>query len=283
MARLLSTALVVLGLFLSSAYAQSPKIFIASTGADANDGSRASPKRSLQAAHDAVAAGGEVVILDTAGYGAVTITKSVGVVVPPGVNGFVTVTAASTNGITINAGANDVVALRGLIIEGTGIVANGNGIYATSVGTLLIDDTIVRNFYEGIYVFSTVTTHLVVQGGAVRNTRYGIDVEDHASNVQVSAQITDTNVTGSTSSAFISVNNNSGSTVRLVSTRCVASANLYAFTAIGSGAQNVADGCSITGNSIVFNPSTGTNFTRGNNTIYNNANLGPAPSTLAAQ
>ena len=282
MARLLSTALVAFGLFASNAYAQSPKIFIASTGADSNDGSSASPKRSLQAAHDAVAAGGEVVILDTAGYGAVTITKSVGVVVPPGVNGFVTVTTANTNGITINAGTSDVVALRGLIVEGTGLDGYGNGIYATSVGTLLIDDTIVRNFNEGIYVFSTVTTHLVVQGGAVRNTRYGIDVEDNASNMYVSAQITETTLTGNTV-AFLSITHSSGSTTRLVATRCVASANGYVFSVQSAGAQNVVDGCSITGNSQVFNAVNATNYSRGNNTIYNNTIFGPTSTTLAGQ
>ena len=282
MARLLSTALVAFGLFASNAYAQSPKIFIASTGADSNDGSSASPKRSLQAAHDAVAAGGEVVILDTAGYGAVTITKSVGVVVPPGVNGFVTVTTANTNGITINAGTSDVVALRGLIVEGTGLDGYGNGIYATSVGTLLIDDTIVRNFNEGIYVFSTVTTHLVVQGGAVRNTQYGIDVEDNASNLQIGAQITETTLTGN-SYAFVSRVHNPGSTARLVATRCVARANGTVFTADSPRAQNVVDGCSITGNSRVFFGVGGTNYTRVNNTIYDNEGTGIAPVTLAAQ
>ncbi|MBV9126632.1 MAG: hypothetical protein JO117_00960, partial [Verrucomicrobia bacterium] len=71
----------------TAAHAQSTKIFVASYGNDASDGSRGSPKRNFQAAHDAVAAGGEIVVLDTAGYGALSITKSVAVTVPPGVNG----------------------------------------------------------------------------------------------------------------------------------------------------------------------------------------------------
>src|SRR3954465_15299357 len=93
-----------------------PKIFVASYGNDANSGSPAAPKRGFQAAHDAVAAGGQIIALDTAGYGALTITKSVALTVPPGVNGFVTVTG-SANGITINAGPADSVSLRGLIVE----------------------------------------------------------------------------------------------------------------------------------------------------------------------
>src|SRR3954469_18354630 len=95
------------------------KIFVASYGNDANSGAPASPKRSFQAAHDAVAAGGQIVALDTAGYGALTITKSLAVTVPPGVNGFVSVTGNNT-GILVNAGAASVVSLRGLIVEGGG-------------------------------------------------------------------------------------------------------------------------------------------------------------------
>ncbi len=98
----------------SHAQAQLTKIFVSATGNDANDGSRGSPKRNFQAAHDAVATGGSIVVLDTAGYGALNITKSVSVTVPPGVNGFITV-SGSSNGVTINA---PVVVLRGLIVEG---------------------------------------------------------------------------------------------------------------------------------------------------------------------
>lgn len=56
----------------------------------------------------------------------------------------------------------------------------GNGIYATAVGTLVVENTIVRNFSEGIYILSTVNARLVVRGGAVRNMIYGIDIEDNA-------------------------------------------------------------------------------------------------------
>ena len=120
-------ACLVAGYFAATpARAQATKIFIASTGSDFNDGSRAAPKRGLQAAHDAVAPGGEIVILDTAGYGPLTISKSVAITVPPGVNGFVTVPSGS-NGIMIFAGVNDKISIRGLILEGGG-AANNDGV-----------------------------------------------------------------------------------------------------------------------------------------------------------
>src|SRR3954468_23311892 len=86
------------------------KIFVASYGNDANSGSPASPKRSFQAAHSAVANPGQIVVLDTPGYGPLTITKSVAVTAPPGVNGFVSVTGTS-NAIQILAAADAVVSL----------------------------------------------------------------------------------------------------------------------------------------------------------------------------
>src|SRR3954471_2041691 len=116
---LCSSAVAVLVLVAPAATYATPKIFVASYGNDANSGAPASPKRSFQAAHDAVAAGGQIVALDTAGYGALNITKSLAVTVPPGVSGFVSVTGNNT-GILVNAGAGSVVSLRGLIVEGGG-------------------------------------------------------------------------------------------------------------------------------------------------------------------
>src|SRR3954468_16799499 len=95
-------ATLLLALPLAAAHAAPAKIFVASYGNDANSGSPTSPMRSFQAAHDAVAAGGQIVVLDTAGYGALNINKSISVTVPPGVNGFVTV-SGNSNGIVITA------------------------------------------------------------------------------------------------------------------------------------------------------------------------------------
>jgi hypothetical protein len=47
----------------SEVQAQATKIFVASFGDDANDGSRGAPKRNFQAAHNAVAANGQIVVL----------------------------------------------------------------------------------------------------------------------------------------------------------------------------------------------------------------------------
>ena len=64
--------------------------------------------------------GGEVVILDTAGYGPMTINKSIKVIGPSGVYGGISVQGGAnpTIGIVINAANSDDITLRGLDICG---------------------------------------------------------------------------------------------------------------------------------------------------------------------
>ena len=239
--------------------AQSPKIFVASTGSDANDGSRGSPKRSFQAAHDTVAGGGEIVALDTAGYGAVTITKSVGIIVPPGVNGFVTITATSGNptGIFINAGSGAVVTLRGLIIEGPGSSISSNGIKIVSAGTVVIEDTLVRSFHEGIYARTMTPLSMVVKRSAVRNSTYGIDLETENSTIGlVYATISDTEVTSSTTAFYLSRNATNG--VSAIVTRCaITDAELGFYIYGGNGTELILDSSTINNVTQVYNVSNG--------------------------
>ena len=92
------------------------RVFVSGVGDDLNPCTRTSPCRNFQRGHDAVVAGGEVVALDSAGYGQVTITKSVTIT---GEGVFAGITAGSGNGITINT-AGITVNLRLLRIEGLG-------------------------------------------------------------------------------------------------------------------------------------------------------------------
>ncbi len=191
---LLSILLVVVAPA-AALHAQLPKVFVASFGNDANDGSRGNPKRNFQAAHNAVASNGQIVVLDTAGYGALNITKSLTITVPPGVNGFVTVPGNTPSAISINAAFTDSVVLRGLIIEGGGNrtteTANTNyGIRVVTVGVLTVEDCTIRNFYDGLAFFpmgpsfTNTGFRLFVHNTNVTNCRYGIDVEANEFNRQ---------------------------------------------------------------------------------------------------
>ena len=120
----------------------SPRTFVASTGVDTNACSRAAPCRTFAAAVPLTSYAGEIVVLDSAGYGPITITQSITITSPPGVYAGITVTAG--NGININAPyAGTIVTLRGLTINGQGGV---NGISVTSVSELFIDHCVISNF-----------------------------------------------------------------------------------------------------------------------------------------
>lgn len=92
-----------------------PRTFVSSHGLDTNDSRLATPCRSIGAALAQTDPGGEIIVLDSAGYGAIAINKSVSVVAPEGIYAGITVTAGI--GIDVSAGT---VALRGLTIRGPG-------------------------------------------------------------------------------------------------------------------------------------------------------------------
>jgi hypothetical protein len=116
------------------------RVFVSATGSDANTCTFAAPCRTFQHAHDTVAAGGEIDVLDPAGYGAVTISKAISI---QG-HGYAGIAAASGTAITINAGGSDVVSLRGLLIDGIGTGLFGVT-FAGGFG-LDIQDCLIRNF-----------------------------------------------------------------------------------------------------------------------------------------
>src|SRR5450432_3031405 len=134
------TALLVVG---GPAWAASSRIWVSGHGVDqAGCGAPTAPCRSLQYAHDHIVAGGEIDILDPAGYGAITITKSISIV-NDGV-GTAGVQATSGNAITINAGAGDRVYLRGVSIDREDGAAI-EGVLLHAGKSLPIVNSVVRN------------------------------------------------------------------------------------------------------------------------------------------
>src|SRR5512147_1167193 len=106
------------------ARAAQQRSFVKSTGSDANNCTLTLPCRSFNAAIAQTNPGGEVVILDTAGYGPMVINKAIKIIGPSGVYGGISVLGGlgppppPTTGVVINAGATDVITLRGLDIAG---------------------------------------------------------------------------------------------------------------------------------------------------------------------
>src|SRR5215472_5030027 len=143
--RFLFSSLFLLALFAWSSSAQAVRTFVASTGSDSNPCSRIAPCRTFQAAVDAAAPGGEVVALDSAGFGSnVNINKPISIIGSPGVYAAITVLPGGpVDGIDINAGASDTVILRGLTVISQFMNASV-GIAFNTGGTLFIENCVVN-------------------------------------------------------------------------------------------------------------------------------------------
>ncbi len=278
------TLLLLTG-FATPLHAQLPKIFVASFGNDANDGTRNAPKRNFQAAHDAVAAGGQIVALDTAGYGKLNITKSLDVTVPPGVNGFVTVanTGGFFFGVNIAVGANSTVSLRGLIIETTG--QGGYGILTNNLGNLSVEDCTVSNFGIGIATASISPEKLYLRNCTVRGCNTGLGLGSQIG-ATVSAIATDCrfeqNGVGATASSVSSGNFDYAADLTLAD--CVISGNTTGVQASNTVAVVRLDNCAVTGNATgVSVANSGQVLSRGNNTLENNAAGNTFPGAYSAK
>lgn len=186
----------------TDASAAAQRTFVASTGNDANPCSRTLPCRAFAAAILQTVGGGEVIVLDSAGYGPVTINQSVSIIAPDGIYAGISVPAGQ-DGLVVNGG--DIVVLRGLSITGlagseAGIsILGGTQIHIErcviskmgdagiridgSVTEIFISDSVVRsNTNEGIGIFSgspivfVKDTRVTHNGTAIADERYGIFV-----------------------------------------------------------------------------------------------------------
>jgi hypothetical protein len=132
-------AILACALNAAPAHAQSARTFVSGAGSDSNNCAVTTPCRTFQAAYNAVTAGGEIDVLDPAGYGPLTIQKAVSV---QG-HGFAGITApANGPGVDIDAGASDAINLRGLLIEGDG--SSFAGIHFISGASLNVQDCVIR-------------------------------------------------------------------------------------------------------------------------------------------
>ena len=157
---------------MQDAVAAIQRTFVSGGGLDSNACSLAAPCRGFAAALAQTLPGGEVVVLDSAGYGPVTISQAVTLVAPSGVYAGISVFAGA--GITINAAAGDKVTLRGLTINGLG---GATGIAFNSGNALYLDGIVVSGFTGGVGVAAGLgsgTADLFIQDSAFRDNATGL-------------------------------------------------------------------------------------------------------------
>jgi len=271
----------------------------AAFGSDANTATNcaaAAPCRFFTAAMTVTDPNGEVIVLDSGGYGAVTITQSVALIAPTGVYAGISVFPGA-DGVTIaTAGVN--VVLRGLSINGQGgnnginmtagnrltvencVISNltQNGISVNTAATVRVTDSIVRdNGLKGIYLRNGVTatiTRAVVSGNVNNSGIYLFGNTPSTSTVDIADSTVDGNGYGIAAQSTVSTailklsvrdsrivsNLNSGVVAASnagAAASLTASNNMVSNNAIGLGASGATAKVISTGNTVTGNATAG--------------------------
>jgi len=285
--------LAIAGLNAMPAEAQPSRVFVAAQGSDANPCSFAQPCRTFQHAHDAVAAGGEIDVLDPAGYGTVIVTKSVSV---QG-HGFAGIAVTSNiTAIKINASADDKINLRGLLLDGVG---SGNlGILFNTGASLDVQDCLIRNFGGGGLFFEPHATStlfvsnsqiagnssagiLVTGSGSASGVLDHVVVEGNSFGLQFSsaASFTVSNSVISNSVRGVLVNASGNSAAVVLQNVVISNNSGDGLSADGSTSVIRISKSTITGNGASFStPNNGQIWSYGDNIIDGNTS-NPLPST----
>lgn len=194
-ARLILPALCVIGTLLSGfspqANAQATRTWISGVGDDANPVSRTAPGKTFAGAISKTAAGGTINVLDSGGFGGVTITKSITL---DGTGAMAGILVSGTNGVVINAPGATVV-LRELVIEGLGLTSGGSGIHGVRImaaAKVQIERCTISAFQSGITIEGG--TQVLIKDCMIRNcTIAGVN---SAASVPSLLELQDTRIEG---------------------------------------------------------------------------------------
>jgi Right handed beta helix region len=153
---------------------QASRTWVSGVGDDANPCSRTAPGKTFAGAISKTAQGGEIDVLDSGGFGALTILHSITI---DGAGNLGGVLVAGTNGFTINAGPTDIVVIRGLTFDGGSLTTTPglNGIRINSAGVVDIENCVIENFSKiGIdFEPTNAGAKLFVSNTVVRNCATG--------------------------------------------------------------------------------------------------------------
>ena len=242
-----------------TAFATSPRVFVASNGIDTGTCSRSAPCRNFAFAVTQVSTGGEVVALDTAGYGPVTIQRAMSIYAAPGAFAFIA-TPAGTPGITIDAGAGSKVSLRNLVINSAG---GETGIAFNSGEVLSIAKTRITGFnFTGqigpgtalSFLPSTndVTVRIYLDEVEVFDCLLGLWVFDLGTNSKILLSLRHSAFEGNESNALIQGASNPGSVSGVISDTTFTGATNVGFELASYNAASTAvfdvEHCTFTGN-----------------------------------
>ena len=283
--------------FASIAEAQATRTWVSGVGDDVNPCSRTAPCKTFAGAISKTATNGEINCLDPAGYGAVTITKSI------------TIDCEDTQGSILSAGTNGVIVnitaatdtkkafkLRGVSINGAG--TGINGIRILSANSVNLEEVVIDGVTQhGVSIETTSgTPKVTIDSCSVRsNTGNGINsfITGGTVSLAVSNSVFSLNATGinlsSNTNATVRDSSFSGNTTGLLAfqaklglSNVTVSNNTTGITASTGGAIRI-------GNSMVTNNGTGLSITGGtitsfsSNILAGNTTDGAPSSTIPSQ
>jgi hypothetical protein len=168
-----AAVLAVLGGLLalpSAASAQQSTSYVSGVGTDFDPCTQAAPCKTFQGAYSKTDAGGEIIALNSGGYGTVAITHAITIRAVNVTGGVLT---NSGNGININAAATDDVILDGLEFEG--LNTSGAGVQIFSAHNVVIANSSVRGFATGVrFTPTSAGTQLTLRDDQVYGNTIGV-------------------------------------------------------------------------------------------------------------
>jgi len=250
--RQVGMVVVVSILVSTSVFAQNNRSAVSLTGNDAATCTVPDPCRTFDVAISKTNAGGEVIVLSSAGFGPFTINKSVSIISPPAYHAALAPT--SGNAITINVD-NALVVLRGLTLNGSLGGANGitftgaatasntklyvencvisgfsnNGLNFARNGTFFISNTTIRQSQgDGILIDGSPASSASIDHALLEGNLYGLLVEN------ATVAIRDSVASASGSVAFWALASAPGATADLSADNCQATGGVFGFYSGGS-------------------------------------------------
>jgi len=189
---MLAVAALAALVFTAPAQANANRTFVSTNGSDSNTSVNCSASancRTFAAALSVTNSGGEVDVVDSGGYGAVTINQPVTI---SAIGVVASITVSAGNAITINTTGN--VTITGLGLHG---LASGNdGILVQQVGFLRLYNMVIENFSNDGVDFTGGTNLTVSDSKFTDNGHDGVLLNSTSSRAYVQNSIFDNNAFG---------------------------------------------------------------------------------------
>jgi len=253
--------------FASMAQAQATRTWVSGVGDDANPCSRTAPCKTFPGAISKTAALGEINVLDSGGFGALTINKSITIEGGGNIAGVLT---NVNSGITVNAPTDAIVIIRNLDMDGLGLAANGIRILAAR--SVSVDNCHIYGFRgspgRGISDERNTITPipmLNVTNCNIRDNNGGVAAFSAGSNGPIRINIENCRITGHTATGVFVQN----SAVVVVSRSIIAS-NLGDGVQVNSSAQATIISSTLTENQGIAANNVGGTLSLADTTIVNN-------------